>query len=134
VCTSGTIDDVGKASDYRISPFEWEGLLIEHTAVAEAAVAPAPDPVRTAVPKAYAVLTRGWTADRETALAIVCHNRARAAPYKWGRRIESSEVPKTISGKIRRVKLRRAKNGARAAEFREEDLLELGAGCDLRPG
>jgi acetyl-CoA synthetase len=123
----GRADDVFKASDYRISPFELESLLIEHDAVAEAAVVPAPDPVRTSVPKAYVVLAAGWAADRHTALAIFLHVRARAAPYKRVRRIEFAELPKTISGKIRRVELRqaetqRAQDGVRAEEFREEDF------------
>jgi acetyl-CoA synthetase len=123
----GRADDIFKASDYRISPFELESLLIEHAAVAEAAVVPAPDPVRTAVPKAYVLLAAGWAADRATALAIFRHMRARTAPYKRVRRIEFTELPKTISGKIRRVELRRseidrARSGDRGAEFREEDF------------
>ena len=123
----GRADDIFKASDYRISPFELESLLIEHAAVAEAAVVPAPDPVRTAVPKAFVALAEGWPADRQTALAIFRHLRARSAPYKRVRRIEFAVLPKTISGKIRRVDLRRAEAtaagaGPRAAEFREEDF------------
>ncbi|HEY5300340.1 MAG TPA: AMP-binding protein, partial [Acetobacteraceae bacterium] len=66
----GRADDVFKAADYRISPFELESILIEHAAVAEAAVVPAPDKVRTSVPKAYVTLAQGWAADRQTALAI----------------------------------------------------------------
>jgi acetyl-CoA synthetase len=129
----GRADDVFKASDYRISPFELESLLIEHAAVAEAAVVPAPDPVRTAIPKAYIVLAAGWVPDRATALAIFRHIRERAAPYKRVRRIEFGELPKTISGKIRRVELRvaeaqRARDGTRGAEFREEDMPELRGG------
>ena len=73
----GRTDDVFKASDYRISPFELESVLIEHPAVAEAAVVPAPDPVRLAVPKAYVVLAAGHAADAETAPAILAL-RARA--------------------------------------------------------
>ncbi len=129
----GRADDIFKASDYRISPFELESLLIEHAAVAEAAVVPAPDPVRTAIPKAYVVLAAGWAPDRATALAIFRHIRERAAPYKRVRRIEFAELPKTISGKIRRVELRlaetqRARDGTRGAEFRQEDLPELRGG------
>ncbi len=82
----GRADDVFKASDYRISPFELESILIEHAAVAEAAVVPAPDPVRTAVPKAYVTLAQGWPAERETALAIFRHVRQATAPYKRVRR------------------------------------------------
>ena len=127
----GRADDVFKASDYRISPFELESALIEHAAVAEAAIVPAPDPTRTAVPKAYVSLAAGIPADRDTALSIFRHIRAAIAPYKRVRRIEFCDLPKTISGKIRRVELRqaeseRAKNGERArAEFREEEFPEL---------
>ncbi len=127
----GRRDDVFKASDYRISPFELESVLIEHEAVAEAAVVPAPDPLRTAVPKAFIALAAGAPATRETALAIFRHIRARLAPYKRIRRLEFAELPKTISGKIRRVELRQAEvdraPGARGGgEFREEDFAELG--------
>ncbi|HYZ23980.1 MAG TPA: AMP-binding protein, partial [Rhodopila sp.] len=97
----GRADDVFKASDYRISPFELESALIEHEAVAEAAVVPAPDPVRMAVPKAYVVLAAGREPTRETALSIFQHLRATLAPYKRVRRITFGELPKTISGKIR---------------------------------
>ncbi|MEO9190442.1 MAG: AMP-binding protein, partial [Acetobacteraceae bacterium] len=126
----GRADDVFKAADYRISPFELESILIEHASVAEAAVVPAPDKMRTSVPKAYVTLALGWAADRETALAIFRHVRAGTAPYKRVRRIEFAELPKTISGKIRRVELRgtemqRARSGERGEEFREEDFPEL---------
>ena len=124
----GRTDDVFKASDYRISPFELESVLIEHPAVAEAAVVPSPDPVRLAVPKAYIVLAAGWAPDAETASAIFAHCRAHLSPYQRVRRIEFAELPKTISGKIRRVELRagekdkHADAAARpAGEFREED-------------
>lgn len=130
----GRADDVFKASDYRVSPFELESALIEHDAVAEAAVVPAPDATRTAVPKAYITLAAGHAADRATALAIFQHIRAAVAPYKRVRRIEFSDLPKTISGKIRRVELRQAEEahfsaGTRqASEFREEDFPELARG------
>ncbi|MQA96532.1 MAG: AMP-binding protein [Streptosporangiales bacterium] len=122
----GRTDDVFKASDYRISPFELESVLIEHPAVAEAAVVPSPDPVRLAVPKAYVVLAAGHTPDAATAESILAHCRAGLSPYKRIRRIEFADLPKTISGKIRRVELRgheesRAE-GRRPAEFWEEDL------------
>jgi acetyl-CoA synthetase len=126
----GRADDVFKASDYRISPFELESALIEHPAVAEAAVVPSPDPVRLAVPKAYLALTAGQTADRATALSIFRHCRTALAPYKRIRRIEFAELPKTISGKIRRVELRRAEAANRQAaqratlEFWEDDYSE----------
>ncbi len=102
----GRADDVFKAADYRISPFELESVLIEHPAVAEAAVVPSPDPLRLAVPKAYVVLAAGHDPTPETALAILRYAREHLAPYKRIRRIEFAELPKTISGKIRRVELR----------------------------
>ncbi|HME26262.1 MAG TPA: AMP-binding protein [Acetobacteraceae bacterium] len=129
----GRADDVFKASDYRISPFELESALIEHPAVAEAAVVPAPDALRMAVPKAYVMLSANTSPDRATALSIFQHLRATLAPFKRVRRLEFSELPKTISGKIRRVELRqeeerRAKRGQRGTtEFREEDFPELSA-------
>ncbi|MFB9394381.1 AMP-binding protein, partial [Streptomyces coeruleoprunus] len=99
----GRADDVFKASDYKISPFELESVLLEHEAVAEAGVVPAPDPVRLAVPKAYVVLSAGWKPDAATAKALFAHSREVLAPYKRVRRIEfAEELPKTISGKIRR--------------------------------
>ena len=127
----GRADDVFKASDYRISPFELESVLVEHPAVAEAAVVPAPDAVRLAVPKAYLVLAPGVEGDRDTMLSIFRHLRERLAPFKRVRRLEVYDLPKTISGKIRRVELRqeearRFAAGARGeAEFREEDFPEL---------
>jgi len=102
----GRSDDVFKASDYRISPFELESVLIEHPAVAEAAVVPSPDPVRLAVPKAYVVLAAGHEPSRELAGEILQFCRDHLAPYKRIRRIEFADLPKTISGKIRRVELR----------------------------
>jgi acetyl-CoA synthetase len=127
----GRADDVFKSSDYRISPFELESVLIEHPAVAEAAVVPAPDAMRLAVPKAYITLTASGKPDRATALSIFQHLRGRLSPFKRIRRIEFAELPKTISGKIRRVELRRdeekraAENQRGAGEFREEDFPEL---------
>jgi acetyl-CoA synthetase len=121
----GRTDDVFKASDYRISPFELESVLLEHDAVAEAAVVPAPDPIRLAVPKAYVVLAGGFPADESTAESILAFCREHLAPYKRIRRLEFTELPKTISGKIRRVELRgkeQAAEGRPAGEFREEDF------------
>ncbi|HEY3952798.1 MAG TPA: AMP-binding protein [Streptosporangiaceae bacterium] len=102
----GRTDDVFKASDYRISPFELESVLIEHEAVAEAAVVPSPDPVRLAVPKAYVTLAGGAQPSAALAESILAFARQRLAPYKRVRRLEFGELPKTISGKIRRVELR----------------------------
>jgi acetyl-CoA synthetase len=129
----GRADDVFKASDYRISPFELESVLLEHDAVAEAAVVPAPDPVRLAVPKAYVVLASGHAASPETALSILRFSRENLAPYKRIRRVEFSDLPKTISGKIRRIELRereqqRADRAAATVEYREEDFAELAGG------
>jgi len=127
----GRADDVFKASDYRISPFELESVLIEHPAVAEAAVVPAPDAMRLAIPKAFVTLVAGVAPDRDTALSIFQHLRGRLAPYKRVRRLEFSDLPKTISGKIRRVELRRTEEDRASAgtrdtgEFREEDFPEL---------
>ncbi|MEV4331967.1 AMP-binding protein [Streptomyces sp. NPDC049597] len=118
----GRSDDVFKASDYKISPFELESALLEHEAVAEAAVVPAPDPVRLAVPKAYVVLAEGWDAGPDTAKVLFEHSRAVLAPYKRIRRIEFAELPKTVSGKIRRVELRRLTAEGSAAEYVEGDL------------
>jgi acetyl-CoA synthetase len=110
----GRADDVFKASDYRISPFELESVLIEHPAVAEAAVVPSPDALRLAVPKAFVVLRAGHAPDATTARSIFAFLRERLAPYKRIRRIEFAELPKTISGKFRRGELRRAEAAARA--------------------
>jgi len=127
----GRTDDVFKASDYRISPFELESVLIEHPAVAEAAVIPSPDPLRLAVPKAVVTLVAGHEPSARLAEDILRFVRVRLAPYKRIRRIEFAPLPKTISGKIRRVELRQHENemrqqGARgAAEYWEEDFPEL---------
>jgi acetyl-CoA synthetase len=121
----GRADDVFKASDYRISPFELESVLIEHPAVAEAAVVPQPDPIRLAVPKAYVVLAAGHTPDRDTALSILRYAREHLAPYKRIRRLEFADLPKTISGKIRRVQLRTQEQSGGRDEHREEDFPEL---------
>jgi acetyl-CoA synthetase len=123
----GRTDDVFKASDYRISPFELESVLIEHEAVAEAAVVPSPDPLRLAVPKAFVLLAAGHEPSGDTALSILAYARQRLAPYKRVRRLEFADLPKTISGKIRRVELREAEQsraaGARGVtEFWEEDF------------
>jgi acetyl-CoA synthetase len=124
----GRADDVFKASDYRISPFELESVLLEHAAVAEAAVVPSPDPTRLAVPKAFVILAPGAVADAETAKAILAHARAALGPFKRIRRIEFCDLPKTISGKIRRVELRQREAARRAAgergelEWLEEDF------------
>jgi len=123
----GRADDVFKASDYRISPFELESVLIEHAAVAEAAVVPSPDALRLAVPKAFIAVRAGFTPSRELAADILRFARARLAPYKRIRAVEFHELPKTLSGKIRRVDLRkleaeRSPAERRAAGFHEAEL------------
>ncbi|MFE7136629.1 AMP-binding protein [Streptomyces sp. NPDC057644] len=118
----GRADDVFKASDYKISPFELESALLEHEAVAEAAVVPAPDPLRLAVPKAYVVLAEGWEPGPDTAKVLFEHSRAVLAPYKRIRRLEFAELPKTVSGKIRRIELRERTALGTGAEFDEGDL------------
>jgi acetyl-CoA synthetase len=125
----GRTDDVFKASDYRVSPFELESALIEHASVAEVAVVPSPDPLRMAVPKAFITLASGVRPSKDVAEAIFVFTRQRLAPYLRVRRIEFvDELPKTISGKIRRVQLRaqeveRYATGKRGpGEFLEEDF------------
>lgn len=123
----GRNDDVFKSSDYRISPFELESVLIEHESVLEAAIVPSPDPLRLSVPKAFVTLRAGVEPGREMAAALFAFTRERLAPYARIRRIEFRELPKTISGKIRRVELRREEAGRTGAapegvEYREEDV------------
>ncbi len=124
-----------KSSGYRISPFELESALIEHPAVAEAAVVPSPDPARTALPKAFVVLAEGWAPDAATAAAIFAFLRGRLAPYKRVKRIEFAALPKTISGKIRRVELRQLEARRRAEEVAGGGGVRggRGAGVSLTP-
>jgi acetyl-CoA synthetase len=127
----GRADDVFKSSDYRISPFELESALIKHPDVVECAVVPSPDPIRLCVPKAFVALRAGVDPTREIALSIFQHARKVLSPYKRVRRIEFVDLPKTVSGKIRRVELRRSEekkaNAAprHSAEYREEEFPEL---------
>jgi acetyl-CoA synthetase len=127
----GRADDVFKSSDYRISPFELESALIEHESVAEAAVVPSPDPIRLSVPKAYVVLKPGVVPSREAARALFRFSRQRLAPFARIRRIEFAELPKTISGKIRRVQLRAMEKERHALNVRgdhvywEDDFINL---------
>jgi acetyl-CoA synthetase len=123
----GRTDDVFKSSDYKISPFELESTLIQHPAVVEAAVVPAPDDLRLSVPKAYVVLAAGYEPNEETATAILLFARENLAPFQRIRRIEFFELPKTISGKIRRVELREreervAAGSVVATEWRDDGL------------
>jgi len=127
----GRADDVFKSSDYRLSPFELESALLEHIAVAEAAVVPSPDEIRWNVPKAFITLKPGLVPSRELAKDIFNFCRGRLGPYKRIRRLEFSDLPKTISGKIRRVQLRavekepRGLGTRREAEYWEDDFPEL---------
>jgi acetyl-CoA synthetase len=127
----GRSDDVFKSSDYRLSPFELESVLIEHEAIGEAAVVPSADALRLSVPKAFVTVRHGYEAGPDLARAVFAFSRERLAPYKRIRRLQFSELPKTISGKIRRVELRR-REMERAAEparlpdeYWEEDFPEL---------
>ncbi len=110
----GRADDVILSAGYRIGPFEVESALIEHPAVAEAAVVGVPDAMRGEIVKAFVVLTRGTEPSDALATELQEHVKATTAPYKYPRRIEFvPDLPKTISGKIRRVELRpRARQGA----------------------
>ena len=103
----GRNDDVIKSSGYRIGPFEIESVLITHPAVLECAVTGAPDPIRGQVVKATIVLAKGYTASDELAKEIQDHVKRNTAPYKYPRIVEfCDELPKTISGKIKRAEIR----------------------------
>jgi acetyl-CoA synthetase len=127
----GRADDVFKSSDYRLSPFELESVLIEHEAIGEAAVVPSADALRLSVPKAFVTVRQGYEAGPELARAVFAFSRDKLAPYKRIRRLQFSELPKTISGKIRRVELRRREMEREAEparlpdEYWEEDFPEL---------
>ncbi|MBB3998063.1 AMP-binding protein [Aureimonas pseudogalii] len=125
----GRADDVFKSSDYRISPFELESVLVEHEAVREAAVVPLPDALRLAVPRAFVALAADRVADLATARSIFEHAAQRLAPFKRIRDIVFvTELPKTVSGKIRRVELRKQDggrlpgDGTVLAHFTEKDV------------
>lgn len=103
----GRADDVIKSSGYRIGPFEVESALMEHPAVLECAITAVPDPDRGQVVKATIILTKNYTASDELAKELQEHVKRVTAPYKYPRIVEFvSELPKTISGKIRRVQIR----------------------------
>jgi acetyl-CoA synthetase len=120
----GRTDDIFKASDYRISPFEIESALIEHPAVAEAAVVPTPDPARLAVPKAFIILRAGYVPTEDLARELFRFIQSRLAPYKRVRRLEFSDLPKTISGKIRRSELRSIERERNPGERRAQEYCE----------
>jgi acetyl-CoA synthetase len=105
-------------------------VLIEHDAVAEAAIVPSPDDIRLSVPKAFILLVGSAQPDRDTAASILKYTNTRLAPFKRIRRLEFvKELPKTISGKIRRTALRKveyegsAPEVTRGVEFSEKDVL-----------
>jgi acyl-coenzyme A synthetase/AMP-(fatty) acid ligase len=103
----GRSDDVITSAGYRIGPFEIESVLIEHPAVVESAVVPAPDEDRGSVVKAFIVVGQDYEASDELAKEIQDYCKGQTAPYKYPRQIEFiEELPKTTSGKIRRVELR----------------------------
>ena len=103
----GRTDDIIKSSGYRIGPFEIESVLMELPYVLECAITGVPDPVRGQVVKATIVLTRGSVPSEELKVEIQRYVKERTAPYKYPRVVEFvDELPKTISGKIRRVELR----------------------------
>ena len=103
----GRADDVIKSSGYRIGPFEVESALMEHDAVVETAITGVPDPVRGQIVKATIVLKKGYEPSEELKKELQNHVKKLTAPYKYPRVIEFvDELPKTISGKIRRVELR----------------------------
>ena len=104
----GRTDDLIKSSGYRIGPFEIESVLMEHPSVLECAVTGAPDPVRGQVVKATIVLAKGFVASDELKKEIQTYVKNATAPYKYPRIIDFvEELPKTISGKIKRTELRK---------------------------
>ena len=109
----GRADDVIKSSGYRIGPFEVESALLEHPAVLECAVTGVPDPDRGTAVKATVVLAKGWEPGEDLKAALQAHVKKTTAPYKYPRIVEFvPELPKTISGKIRRVQIREASQAA----------------------
>ena len=124
----GRTDDIFKSSDFKVSPFEVESALIEHPFVAEAAVVGAPDDTKLNITKAYVALAAGVPANEDTARAVLAHAREALPAYMRVRRVEFYDLPKTASGKIRRVELRQREIDAHAAgeriatEWRESDF------------
>jgi acetyl-CoA synthetase len=108
----GRADDVIKSSGYRIGPFEVESALMEHPSVLECAVTGVPDPDRGTVVKATVIPAKGWIPSEELKLELQNHVKKTTAPYKYPRIVEFvTELPKTISGKIRRVQIREGDSG-----------------------
>jgi len=118
----GRADDVIKSSDYRVGPFEVESVLTEHPAVAEAAVVGSPDPIRGALVKAFVILRPGRVPSPDLARDIFLFARTKLAPYKIPRILEfCPELPKTLSGKIRRADLRMTESEARKLKAHRPD-------------
>ena len=110
----GRADDVIISAGYRIGPFEVESALVEHPAVMEAAVVASPDPTRGEVVKAFVILAPGYAPSPALATELQDYVKSVTAPYKYPREIEFvTELPKTISGKIRRVELRERERQAK---------------------
>ena len=138
----GRADDVFKSYDHRISPFELESVLVEHESVVEAAVVPTPDPVGLVVPKAFVTLVAGVEPDAVAARSILTHVRENLAPHNWIRRLEFGPLPKTTSGKIRRVELRTAEQQRTGRpdsprhdnEYLFEDVFETVESAPAAPG
>jgi acetyl-CoA synthetase/medium-chain acyl-CoA synthetase len=117
----GRADDVIISAGYRIGPFEVESALVEHPAVVEAAVVASPDPVRGEIVKAFVVLGKEYQPSDKLAQELQDHVKNVTAPYKYPREVEfATELPKTISGKIRRIELRQreAERKRNPAEYR----------------
>ncbi|MEM3786658.1 MAG: AMP-dependent synthetase, partial [Nitrososphaeria archaeon] len=111
-----------KSSDYRISPFELESELLKHPAIVETAVVASPDKIKGAIPKAYIILKNEYSAGEEIAYEIFKFIKDNIAPYKRPRIIEFvTELPKTVSGKIKRSELRRIESELRASNQRKEN-------------
>jgi acetyl-CoA synthetase len=126
----GRSDDVFKSYDYRISPFELESVLLRHRDVAEAAVVPAPDPIGLVIPKAFVTLAEGCPPSAEAARSILRYANDHLAPHQWIRRVEFGVLPKTTSGKIRRVELRDTEartSGTGAGEYLFDELFGSGS-------
>ena len=126
----GRADDVFKSSDYRISPFELESALIEHPAVAEAAVVPSPDPMRLAVPKAFLALAPGHEPDRDTALSIFRHCRTALAPFKRVRRLA---IRRTAENDFRQNPARRTAAGGGGERCRRASARRSNSGKTISP-
>ena len=114
---AGRADDVIISAGYRIGPFEVESACVEHPAVLEAAAVASPDPKRGDIVKAFIVLAEGHEASDETAEGIKRFVRERHSAYAYPREVEFvDDLPKTLTGKIRRVELREAERERKAAQ------------------